>query len=245
MLAAFSAAPAAMDAQGRQITSTSQAALSAILSEVNETVLRRFVHVARRDGEALVLDVSERRIRRLVSLPQDLNAGFSDLCDTLLGSDHAPAVFDVLRVLTGGSPDLFVKTSLPEGALSGASSGVSVMDMQAVLDRSGAGSTGQPDATSCITAVCRDALASFLQVGNDTPIQHGNANRLEALKRLATHQNAEAPGSHVSLWQLDAPDAPGILAVQIRETRFACALPMDKALAHLRELSALTGPDTE
>lgn len=132
-VAAFSAAPEKITPLGRVLYQPEDEALSALLTEINETVLKRRLTFRRADDRSLTLDVCERRI--LLLRKGSSSVSDSDhLAERELVASDGLALLAVLQGFTEDQNKLFVSAQLADSGGSAMPGGVSANELFKLLE---------------------------------------------------------------------------------------------------------------
>ncbi|MEE4189383.1 MAG: hypothetical protein V2I76_13160 [Roseobacter sp.] len=238
-IAAFSAAPEDVTEYGRRIASGAQAIPAAIVTEITETVLRREVHFTAKDGDALALDVSERRVHRITKLPKALRADFAELLDRELVPEDASALTNLIAAMAKTATALFARASLPERHTPVGFKGVPAQDL-AILPEGGATQTETTGHLRDIVEKLTPELAAlyFISDGCD-PTTKGDGAFVSALaKALEAQRPPDLLRPRAFLWQPALIEGHAVLFVYTETLALAGLSAQSSAVYHLEQFSA-------
>lgn len=117
-IAAFSALPEVTTAHGRLLQMETTEPAQAILVEISETVLHRYLTISRNDGERIILDVSERRVLTVIEVPHSFAENHGSLAGRQLDDQDAANLWAFFSDFAKGAKALFVQSLLPKSGSS-------------------------------------------------------------------------------------------------------------------------------
>ncbi|WP_227268607.1 hypothetical protein [Roseobacter weihaiensis] len=130
-IAGFSAAPETVTRLGRALVQ-SGGALEAMLVEINETVLRRTLTFRTDAGATLSLDVSERRVLRVVDAPVSEDKRCASVVKRVLTAEDAKPLMRLLADCIPPDDQVYVVSALPDDPATAVFEGISVRDLMDV-----------------------------------------------------------------------------------------------------------------
>jgi hypothetical protein len=234
-IAAFSAAPERITPLGRQLLVASGGLVESILSELDETVLRRHLLFKSNAGQELVLDVGERRLYGVLVVPPTLEADCGTLVGKQLSEEDCTAVHRALTAFCASASDVFVTSRLPQKTEKTDFTGLSVT----TLRQYGSGSleTGLPQELVDVIEACRPQVLA-LAAAKDTEVVllHGDKAQSSILaERLVKRAGRAGTDRGVTLWQ--AKGNEGRVLILAEADTFSVALLAGQA----EGLSLFTG----
>lgn len=242
-IAAFSASIDPGEEQGRRISASQKAAVSAMLAEIAETVLRRHVTFVSPSGVEVTLDVAERRVHRVLAIPIAWRSDFRELIGQDLTAGHGPELLQLFMTLSDGSGDLYVQTGLPDRKQAAGYSGVTVRELENAQDL-WATLVPLPAQLRGVTMRALVHARACVIVNNGTLLQgFGDARDQATLRSLCDGAvTAGGEGPFVRLWHAGwVPDC-AVVMVHAEPATVAVLIPSDQMVSLFSDFNAtLTG----
>ena len=232
-IAAFSAEAEPLSEHGRRIATHSTTALERVLTEIDETVVRRLVQFTTGRGDALTLDLSERRVHQITAVPPNLRDTHQELIGKSLTSEHAQQFLALLNSFTVEVDVLYAKASLADACQTTGFSGVSVSDLRSSMQNENCFVPECSDVDELIAGIGRDAKALFVRRGDEPLLKEGDCGALNSLEGLSASLDDPSGGEpRVTLWcgvgDLDC----AVLLARLNGTQIAALLPAAVAWSH-------------
>lgn len=225
-IAAFSAAPELVTASGRLIASSGKPFVDSMLTEINETVLRRIVHFSTQSGDMLSVDVSERRIHRIRSLPRALDDKLQHMLGRSLTAQDAAAFLDIAETFGQMDNSFYAKASLPEMEDAQCFDGLSLQDIQAAKNMAGSVGMMPEIISAAIFETRKCALATCMELGDANSSLSGEEKDTAALERLrAKFLKASHSLPFVRLWQGTPHAENAVLVAATADISIAVLIP--------------------
>jgi hypothetical protein len=244
-IAAFSAAPEDVTEYGRRIATEREAIPKAILTEITETVLRREVCFTTDQGVVLALDVSERRIHRILKLPEALQADFTGLLDRELVPEDAGALKALFEATAKIAKTLFAKACLPDAKVAVGFKGIPVQDLHLASQIGSRLSEPENSLSAVIDKLTPELKAIYLVSDSAEPTSKGDMAFVQA---LAQALDSQRPPDHLCprafLWQPALIAGHAVLFVYTETMAFAGLCAQSSAVSHLEQFSDAFTQDT-
>lgn len=207
-IGALSSERETMDRHGRMLcsgTSKDGSVLDAILSEVNETILRRELTFSKNDNEAVTLDVMERRILRLCKISRnDLESNVDQkLLEQPLTSEDAGKLYNLLRRFTADTSQLWVTSNLPGKNLDGSIDGIFCHELAQQAQNQSAPASASEPVLGAINRSKRTALAGLCCSNAETLSSWGDPDQFSLLENLTSTATVSSQENAVRLWYFD------------------------------------------
>ncbi|MEM6563351.1 MAG: hypothetical protein AAF665_02830 [Pseudomonadota bacterium] len=240
-IAAFSAAPEEIDARGRRLQVQASAALAAILTEIDETVLRRALTFRRDDGCFLTIDVAERRITKI--LKTDSN---SPKAPKVIGRPLEPAdaldILSLLQAYAEAQSVFWVTSELPEQGSAACHSGVSAGELLQLESQAPSTLSLPVEVATKLEQSRSMALAVLCLTGSKPVLKLGEPDFIDALERLLpVLPDAREPGATLKLFSGGLRANSDVLTVQYRSIRLGFVLEHGETIACLSLWQSLLG----
>lgn len=230
-IAAFSAAPEEVTIYGRRIGARDTSIVDAILSEINETVLRRVLHFSTPDGLGLSLDVSERRVYRLRSLPRDLEQRYNHLLRRNLTEQDASEFLEIADALSEDSSCLYVKASLPDKPDALGFDALSIRVLLSARENASKLSNLPAQITNAISEGQGRELAIYVRTGDAGLTRLGEAVYWDSLGQISNTFDAEGfTKPFIRLWQGALVKDCGLLLAALDGHLIAMLVPQDQIM---------------
>ena len=219
-IAAFSASPEKVSVMGRELSPGVPVGIYAILSEINETVLRRrLVFRTELDGE-LSMEVSERRLLKVEAMPSGLAARFEGLVGRSLTHEDAPRLCALFDAFWSGNDRIWVMSQLPSNQ-SGDLGGLSVRHLFEIAGKS-AVLECPVQLTSALQETSQRVVALVMTRKGEVVLAQGDTALSAALTgELAATTEKDTASSCVTVW-FGGPDS--------QQARLLMVLPPDRIL---------------
>lgn len=207
VIGALSSISEDIDASGRLLrpeVANSQTVLDLILIEITETVLRRVLIFQDDNGQSLALEVAERRIIQILTLPDGACAQpeGEPITHRTLTSDDAPAVMSLLQAFSDKARQIRVVSHLPDDPHDGALDGVSCHDLLQFVQDPQPATKIEPRIISAIEASKKHARALVVTNGGQVAIRWGEEAACQALARIQSVATVAAQEHSIRLWYL-------------------------------------------
>lgn len=131
-IAAFSDEPEPVGELGRKIADHPDAAVSAILSEIDETVLRRNLTFVAQSGEMVQIDVAERRVFRVLAIPMDWRDAFAPLVGVDCSGRQGAELMQLFMMFAETASPIYVSADLPDRCKTAGFKGVTLRELREV-----------------------------------------------------------------------------------------------------------------
>lgn len=220
-IAAFSAAPDEVTPRGRRLQHRNKGAMQAILSEIDETVLRRNLVFTTKSDAELVLDVGERRLLAIVSMPADLDALCSNLSGRPLQEADAAAARSLLAEFAGIENDIFVSSQVSEDSGAEAYGGLSAKFLMAQENMKTLNGVSDAliQAIEMSKPQCRALVVSRL---GEALLQHGDTELCDSLEHQLTEAGSNNPlRRDVVLWHSGRGSVDCVMRAEANDVQIA------------------------
>lgn len=239
-IAAFSADIDPVGELGRRIGSTEQDALGGILTEIAETVLRRYLTFANSDGQEVQIDVAERRVHRVLAIPRAWSDDFGVLVGVDLSEGHGTDLLQLLQRVAGSRGALFVRTDLPDREKAAGFKGVTLRELRETQHRSVALDL-LPDNLAAALMRAQSSSAASLVLQDGSTVQHSGDQALqEVLERVCqtfTETICKTPVLH--LWHEAVARDCAVIAYHGAEVTFALLVRSERMMSVFVDLNAV------
>lgn len=211
-IAAFSSAPETGTERGRRLALSADNQVHTILTEINETVLRRTLVFCNPASETLALDVTERRV---LYIRQSNDPAASTLCDKSLTDEDTFAFINLLVRFCGTHRDLFVKAYFPDPLSASEFGGLSVRALFELENNEVAPDTLPPALAHAIDGSKGMVFGLVASLQDGSTIEWGEAQTVKALAQLLEQADALSPEmSDVMLWYGDLDQNRAVLRIR-------------------------------
>lgn len=226
-IAALSAEPEQITAKGRWLRPVGGDLLGAVLTELDETVLRRHLVFKNDQGQSVALDIGERRLFMVLALPQALHAEHGDLLDRPLSEKDSGRVHAAFSAFCALGVNVFVRSHLPETEETTEFGGLSATQLRHRITSQAL--SGVPeDIAQAIHATKPEVTALVVADADEILARYGEEAACDLLSaRLAECSLQVQP--QVTHWQSDTISATTLLLAQTQAVKIAALIPPENA----------------
>ncbi|MEM1352084.1 MAG: hypothetical protein AAGF27_07050 [Pseudomonadota bacterium] len=243
-IAAFSDEPEPVGELGRKIADHPDAAVSAILSEIDETVLRRNLTFVAQSGEMVQIDVAERRVFRVLAIPMDWRDAFAPLVGVDCSGRQGAELMQLFMMFAETASPIYVSADLPDRCKTAGFMGVTLRELRDVYtDLKALSGLPAPLAIalgsllSHTTASCIVSSGRVLHTSGDEAFQ-------AALRSVCQTVSLETQAQPVvRLWQGGLPQDVAALAATSGDVTLALAVSNEAMISAYAKLRRAFAPD--
>lgn len=202
VISALSDAPDRVSKDGRLLqlkVNGSENLLEAMLKEIDETVLQRYLTFTNDQNRRLIAEVAERRVMRfqLEALGEKTGTNFAK--QPYLTSEDAPRFFKCMHAYANSSNAVRVRSGLPGQTGSRPVEGVASHSLRALYQGSKNSCTFDDFEGALLEQTKQMTVAFWVARKNKELLSWGSKNERDALKALYEHDQV-AKGSSLVIW---------------------------------------------
>lgn len=200
-MAALSAAPNVLTDAGRLLSGQeAHTSLELLLSEVNETVLRRQLTFSDGGKTSFTVEVREKRLLKISCETPALGASGEQILNKELTQGDAAQTIKVLRKYCDQMPVLYVVSALVRGSDTGTYEGIPCADLRK-LAMNHQRTPALDELRQAVEQSKSFAEALVVLVDGVSTTKHGDPDQIEALSDLSAKSSLQETSMGLRIWQ--------------------------------------------